>query len=201
MVCLGNELRSFCHFRDCTQVLQTFFVDYEGYVISSKGFLHSSRYSGHLSEICPFPSILVHWFLRCSCLLFHLLLDHIQFNLVHGPNIPGFKAILFFTASDFTFTARYIHTWASFLLWHSHFILSEATCNCLPLFTGSTLDIFWSGGLIFQFHIFLPFYTVHGVPVARILQWFAIAFHSGPYFDRILHYDPSVLGGPAGHSS
>ena len=91
--------------------------------------MHSSRYSGHLSEICLFLSILVHWFLRCWCLLFHLLLDHIQFNVVHGPNIPGFKAILFFTASDFTFTARDIHNWASFLLWHSHFILSEAICK------------------------------------------------------------------------
>ena len=43
--------------------------------------------------------------------------------------IPGFYAILFFTASDFTFTARDIHNWASFLLWHSHFILSEAICK------------------------------------------------------------------------
>ena len=36
----------------------------------------------------------------------HLLSDHIQFNLIHGPNIQGSYAILFFTASDFTFTTR-----------------------------------------------------------------------------------------------
>ena len=36
----------------------------------------------------------------------HLLPDHVQFTLIHGPNIPGSYAILFFTASDFTFTTR-----------------------------------------------------------------------------------------------
>ena len=30
---------------------------------------------------------------------------------------------------------------------------------------------------------------------ARILKWFAIPFSSGPCFVRILHHDPSVLGG------
>ena len=27
--------------------------------------------------------------------------DHFQFTLIHGPNIPGSYAILFFTASEF----------------------------------------------------------------------------------------------------
>ena len=41
MVCLGSEQRSFCHIWDCTHVLHfsDSFVDYEGYSISSKGFL------------------------------------------------------------------------------------------------------------------------------------------------------------------
>jgi len=40
MVCLGNEQRSFCHFRDCIQVLLSdSVVDYDGRSISSKGFL------------------------------------------------------------------------------------------------------------------------------------------------------------------
>ena len=40
MVCLGNEPRSFCHFWFCTQVMHFgLFIDYEGYSISSKGFL------------------------------------------------------------------------------------------------------------------------------------------------------------------
>ena len=30
----------------------------------------------------------------------HLLFDHFQFILIHGPNIPGSSAVLFFTALD-----------------------------------------------------------------------------------------------------
>ena len=115
MVCLGNEQRSFCRFWDCTQVLHFgLSVDYEGYSISSKGFLptgvdimviwvkftHSSPFQ--------FADANVH-----SC---HLLFDHFQFTLIHGPNIPGSYAIFFFTASNFTFTTRYNHNWASFPL-------------------------------------------------------------------------------------
>ena len=51
--------------------------------------------------------------------------DHFQFALIHGPNIPGSYAILFFTISDFTFTIRDIHNWALFLLWRSLFIPPE----------------------------------------------------------------------------
>ena len=39
MICLGNEQRSFCCFWDCIQVLHCRLVDYDGYSISSKGFL------------------------------------------------------------------------------------------------------------------------------------------------------------------
>ena len=40
-----------------------------------------------------------HWFTREA----HFLLDHIQFTLIHGPNIQGSYAALFYTALDFTF--------------------------------------------------------------------------------------------------
>ena len=82
-------------------------------------------------------------------------------------------AILFFTALDFTFTTKYIHKWVSFPLWPNGFILSGTISNCPPLFPSSILDIFWPGGFIFSFRIFLPFWTVHGVFMARILEWFA----------------------------
>ena len=49
--------------------------------------------------------------------------------------------------------------------------------------------------------IFLPFHTFHRVLQARILEWIAISSSSGPRFVRTLHYDPSVLGGPAWHGS
>ena len=38
------------------------------------------------------------------------MLDHVQFTLIPGPNIPGSYAVLFFTASDFTFTTSHITT-------------------------------------------------------------------------------------------
>ena len=44
---------------------------------------------------------------------------------------------------------------------------------------------------------FCLFFTVHGVLVARILEWVAISSSSRPQFVRTVHYDPSVLGSPA----
>ena len=44
-----------------------------------------------------------------------------------------------------------------------------------PLFSSSMLGTYQPGELIF-----LPFHTVHGVLVARILNWFSIPFSSGP---------------------
>ena len=41
--------------------------------------------------------------------------------------------------------------------------------------------------------------AAHGVIKARILDWFAIPFSSGPHPVRPLHYDPSILGDPTGH--
>ena len=68
-----------------------------------------------------------------------------QFTLIHGLNIPGSCAVLFFTAEDLTFTTRHIHNIASFLLWPSHFILFGAIHNCPLLFPSSILDTFWPG--------------------------------------------------------
>ena len=44
-------------------------------------------------------------------------------------------------------------------------------------------------------------HPVHGVLTARILEQFAIPSSSGPRFVRTLHYDPSILSGPAQHDS
>ena len=64
--------------------------------------------------------------------------------------------------------------------WPSSFILSDALNNCPPLFPSSILDTFWpgGGGLIFWCHIFLPFYTAHGLLMARIREWFSISSSS-----------------------
>ena len=90
-------------------------------------------------------------------------------------NIPGSYAVLFFTASDFTFTTGHMHSWALFPLWHS----------ALPLFSSSILDIFQPGGIHLPMSYFLPFYTVHGVLKARILKWVAISSSSRHDFSEL----------------
>ena len=119
-----------------------------------------------------------------------------EFTFIHGPNIPGSYAILFFTASDFTSITSHIHNWVLFLLWLHLFILSVVI---YPLFSSSILGTYLPGEFIFQCPMFLPFHTVLGVLKARILKWFSISFSSGPCFVRTLHHDPSVLGGPTRH--
>ena len=93
-----------------------------------------------------------------SLLLF--LFDHFQFTLIHGPNIPGSHAVLFFTALDFTSITSHMHNWALFLLWLHLFILSGVIP---PLFYSSILGTYWPGEFIFQCHIFSLFHSVHEV--------------------------------------
>ena len=103
----------------------------------------------------------------------HLLLDHVQFTSIHGPNVSG-SYEEFFTASDFTVPSRHIHSGVSFPLWTRHFIVLRGISNCPPLFLSSMLDTSRPGGLIFQDHICLPFPTVHGVFAAKTLEWFVV---------------------------
>ena len=103
-----------------------------------------------------------------------------QFALIYGPNIQGFYAILFYTASDFTSITSHIHNWMLFLLWLHLFILFGVIS---PLISSSTLGMYPSGEFIFQCPIFLPFHTVHRVLKARILKWFAILFSSKIPYD------------------
>ena len=56
---------------------------------------------------------------------YRLALDHVQFTLIHGPNIPGSYAILLFTALDFTSITPHVHNWVLFLLSLCLFILFE----------------------------------------------------------------------------
>ena len=125
----------------------------------------------------------------------HLLFDHFQFALIHGPDIPGSYVILLFTASDLASITSHIHSWVLFLLWLHPFILSGVIS---PLISSSILGTYWPGEFLFQYPIILPFHTVHGVLKARILKWFAIPFSSGPHSVRSLHHDPPILGCPTG---
>ena len=90
----------------------------------------------HFSSLIP--RMLTH-----SC---HLLFDHFQFALIHGPNIPGSYAILLFTASDFTSITSHIHNWLLFLIWLHFFILSGVIS---PLISSSILGMYQPGSFIF----------------------------------------------------
>jgi len=66
----------------------------------------------------------------------HLLFDHFQFALIHGPDIPGSYAILLFTALGLTSITSHIHSWVLLLLWLHPFILSGVIS---PLISSSIL--------------------------------------------------------------
>ena len=102
----------------------------------------------------------------------HLLFDHFQFALIHGPNIPGSYAILLFIALDFTSITSHIHNWVLFLLWRHLFILSGVIS---PLISSRILGTYQPGELIFQCHTFLTSYCSWGSQ-ERIIKWFAIPF-------------------------
>ena len=108
--------------------------------------------------------------------------DHIQFALIHGPNIPGSYAILLLTATDLVSITSHIHNCALFLFWLCLVILSGVIS---PLISNSILGTYQPGKFIFQCPIFLPFHTVHGVLKARIVRWFAIPFSSGPHLSEL----------------
>ena len=101
----------------------------------------------------------------------HLLFDHFQFALIHGPNIPGSYAILFFIVSELSSITSQIHNWVLVLLWLHLVILSGVISS---LISSSILGTYRPREFIFQCPIFLPLHSVHGVFKARILQRFAI---------------------------
>ena len=84
-------------------------------------------------------------------------------------------------------------------------LLKFISIELVTLFNHLIPVAYWThsnlGELIFWGHIFLPFQTVHVDLQARILEWVAISSSSGPWFVETLHYDPSILGGPAEHGS
>ena len=72
----------------------------------------------------------------------HLLFDTSNLPWFMVLTIPGFYAIFFFTASDFTSITSHIHNWVLFFLCFHLFILSGVIS---PLFSSSILDTFWPG--------------------------------------------------------
>ena len=100
------------------------------------------------------------------------MLDHVQFTLIHGPNIPGSYAILFFTASDFIFTTRHIHNCVLFLLGQACSFFQELSPHSSPVayWTPTNLVELSSGVKSFCFFIlFMEFLTQE--------YWSGLPFH------------------------
>ena len=113
-------------------------------------------------------------------------------------NLPWFRDLTFQLSMDhhssqhWTFTTRHIHSWASFLLWPSYFILSVATSNCPPFFSSSILDNFWPGSSSSTFISFCFFFLCKGLLQQE--YWSGLSL-----LPSVDHYDPSISGGPAQH--
>ena len=128
-------------------------------------------------SIHPFQSILVRWFLECWCSL-----------------LPSHVWPLSICLDSWTWHSRFLCNIALYIIgpcfYHqSHpqlgvvFALAPSLPSGVisPLISSSLLGTYQSGEFLFQYPIFLPFHTVHGVLKARILKWFAIPFSSGPH--------------------
>ena len=101
-------------------------------------------------------------------------LNWTEFTSIHGPNIPGSYAILFFTASDFTSITSHIHNWALFLLWLSLFILSRVIS---PLFSSSILGIYLPEEFIFQCPAYFPLRRwTHCICMNSFHCWMTLTF-------------------------
>ena len=122
----------------------------------------------------PFVSLIAKVLLVHSC---HLLFDHLQFTLIHGHNIPGSYAILFFIASDSTSNISHIHNWTWFSIWFCLFILSGVISS---LFSSGILGTYWPGEFLgnslFSFLSFCLFILLMGF--SRWEYWSGLPFPS-----------------------
>ena len=113
---------------------------------------------------------------------FTLLFDHFRFAVIHGPDIPGSYAILFFTASDFTSITHHIHNWILFLLWLCLFILSGAIS---PLISSSILGTYQPGELTYLFAFSYCSWGSQGKNTAVVChslhQWTTFCKNSPPW--------------------
>ena len=83
-------------------------------------------------------------------------------------------------------------------VWHLGVLIIYRCLNG-PLFVADPWTTAYQSPL--SFTISRSLHVVHGVLLARILEWFAIHSSSGPCFIRALHCDPSISGGPSWHGS
>ena len=118
-------------------------------------------------------------------------------------NLPWFLDL------TFQFSMQYcsLQHQTTFTTWH---ITTEHCFHFAPTssfflelffhFFHSVLDTYWPGRWPFSVILYCLF-ILSMILEARILEWFAIPFSSGPHFVRTLYHDLSVLSGPSWHGS
>ena len=163
-------------------------VGYEGNSITSKGFLPTV------------VDIMVIWikfthshpFYFRSKMVPKMLMFTLAISCLTTSNLPWFMDLTFQVPMQYCSLQHWTlcslsDTSITGILFH----FGSATSFFLELLLHSILNTYQPSGLIFQWHIFLPFHTFNGVLKARILEWFAISYFSGPLFVRTLHHDRS----------
>jgi len=152
------------------------FVDYEGYSVSSKGFLATVvdimniwikfAHPVHFSSLIPKMSMYTP---AISCLT--------TFNLPWFMDLTFQVPMQYCSLQHWTLLPSPITSITGLC-----FLFGFVSSFFLELFlhSNSILGTYRPGEFIFQCSIFFPFHTVHGVLKARTLKWFAIPFSSGP---------------------
>ena len=168
------------------------FVDYDGYSISSKGFLPTVvDITVMWNKFIPIPfSSLIPKMLMFT-LAFCLITYNLSWFMTQRVQVPIQNFSLWhrtlFSPADTSTTGHLFHS-------------GPASSFFLELFLHSFLREYWTssylGGSIFQCYIFFPFHAAYGVFQAKILEWVAISSFSGPYFVRTRHYNPILLRWP-----
>ena len=202
MVCLGNEPRSFSHFWDCTQYcISDSFVDYEGYSISSKGFLptvvdimvirikfaHSHPlqfWASMIAQLVKNPSAMQETLIRFLASKIHWRRD--------SPSIPVFLGFLCGSAdkeSAWNAGDRGSIHFSSLVPKMSMFTLS---ISCL-----TTSNLPWFMDLRFQVpeqYCSLQHWTLPSPPDTSTTEWhFCFNPASSFFLELFLHSSPRIL--------
>ena len=104
---------------------------------------------------------------------------------IHGPNIPGSHAILFFIASDFTCINSHIHNCVLFFLWLCLFTLSGVISPLISNSMLGTTDLGSSSFSVLSFCLSYCSWASQGknteVVCHSLLQWTTFCQNSPPW--------------------
>ena len=200
MVCFGNELRSFYHFWDCTEVLHIGL--YEGYCISSKWVLPTEVDAMVIwikfAHSYPFQSLIP-----------KMLMFNLAISCLTTYNLPWFMDLTFQVPMQYcslqhqtllsppdTSTTEHHFCFGPDISFFLELLVIALCSSSVAYWTPSDTEGSPSGVVSVCLFILLT-----GFSWQKILEWVATSSCSGPHFILTLHYDPFILGGPAWQGS